>query len=49
LAAFAINEILPAASTGDLQTVLDIVWKVYNNKKKNNGLLSPDIDSNDNN
>lgn len=48
LAAFAINEILPAASTGDLQTVLDIVWKVYNNKKKNNGLLSPDSESNDN-
>jgi hypothetical protein len=49
LAAFAINEILPAASTGDLRTVLDIVWKVYNNKKKKNGLLSPDSDPNDNN
>jgi DNA repair protein SbcD/Mre11 len=49
LAAFAINEILPAASTGDLRTVLDIVWKVYNNKKENNGLLSPDSDSNDKN
>lgn len=34
LAAFAINEILPAASAGDLQMALDIVWKVYNNKKK---------------
>jgi hypothetical protein len=34
LASFAINEILPVASTGDLQTVLDIVWKAYNNKKK---------------
>jgi exonuclease SbcD len=34
LAAFAINEILPAASAGDLQTVLDIVWKVYDNKMK---------------
>jgi hypothetical protein len=34
LAAFAINEILPAASAGDLQTVLDIVWKVHNNKMK---------------
>jgi hypothetical protein len=34
LAAFAINEILPAASAGDLQMALDIVWKVHNNKKK---------------
>lgn len=34
LAAFAVNEILPAASAGDLQTVLDIVWKVHNNKRK---------------
>ena len=48
LAAFAINEILPAASMGDLRTVLDMVWKVYNNKKKNNGLLSSDSDPNDN-
>jgi hypothetical protein len=34
LAAFAINEILPAASAGDLQMALDIIWKLYNNKKK---------------
>ena len=49
LASFAINEILPVASTGDLQTVLDIVWKAYNNKKKNNRLLAPDSDPNKNN
>jgi hypothetical protein len=48
LAALAINEILPTASMGDLRTALDIVWKVYNNKKKNNGLLSPDSVQNDN-
>jgi hypothetical protein len=34
LAAFAINEILPSASVGDLQTVLDIVWKVHDIKMK---------------
>lgn len=49
LTSFAINEILPAASTGDLGTVLDIVWKVYNNKKKSNELLSPDSGPIDNN
>ncbi len=48
LAALAINEILPTASMGDLRTALDIVWEVYNNKKKNNGLLSPDSVQNDN-
>ena len=49
LTAFAINEILPAASTGDLGTVLDTVWKVYNNKKERKGLLSPDSNPNNNN
>jgi DNA repair protein SbcD/Mre11 len=34
LAAFAVNEILPAASAGDLQTVLEIVWKVHDNNRK---------------
>jgi DNA repair protein SbcD/Mre11 len=49
LAAFAINEILPAAAAGDLKVALDIVWKAYNNKKKNKGLLSSKDDPNVNN
>lgn len=31
LAALAIEEILPAASTGDSRQALDIVWRLYNN------------------
>jgi DNA repair protein SbcD/Mre11 len=35
LAALAIEEILPAASTGDSRHTLDILWKLYCNSKKN--------------
>ena len=41
LAAFAIEEILPAASTGDSRLTLDIVWNVYSSSKRNKRLSSP--------
>jgi DNA repair exonuclease SbcCD nuclease subunit len=39
LAEFAIRDILPTVSSGDVKTALDIVWKVYNDSKKNVRLL----------
>jgi hypothetical protein len=41
LAAFAIEEILPAASAGDSRLALDILWNVYSNNKRNKRSSSP--------
>jgi DNA repair protein SbcD/Mre11 len=42
LAALAIEEILPAASTGDSRQALDIVWKLYNNSQRKKMSTFPD-------